>query len=214
MLESSRAALMALTMWHADMFTYARERISIPMPLGPVPANVEKVPGRFIYGSGPVKGLSATIKKWLEMREKYPEMKDTELVLMSPGWGEWSYSPGTHDKERGIRFVGAPPPAEYQKLVASAEGLFFVNTFTETFCCLAALAERDRTRTHILCKAGLGGISEALVNHTLLTEDEDAFEKNFIEALRDPTNDKWYSDKVIDRSAEALAASWERALHL
>jgi hypothetical protein len=213
MLKTSRAALIAVTTWHADMFSYAQERVVIPPMLGPAPADVTKVPRRFVYGSGPVKGLSATVKKWLEMREKYSELNTAELLLMSPGWGDWPAEPAYNEKT-GIRFIGNPTPAEYQRIVASAEGLFFVNTFTETFCCLAALAERDKTRTHILCKAGFGGIPEALVNHTLLTDDEGQFERNFIEALHDPTNPKWYAEKVIDRSAKALVASWEKALSL
>jgi hypothetical protein len=213
MLETSRATLMALTTWHANMFDYAKERVVIPMPLGPT-NDSRKRSGRFVYGSGPVKGLSATIKKWTEMHDKYPELKGIELVLMSPGWGEWPFSPGFHDKDLGIRFIGTPTPAEYQDIVASAEGLFFVNTFTETFCCLAALAERDRTRTHILCKSGFGGIPEALVNHTLLTDDEEKFERLFMEAYRDPTNEKWYADHVVDRSADVLALEWEKALWL
>lgn len=213
LLSSGRAALYALTKWHAGSFTYAREQLSTPMPLGPAPS-VEKVPRRFIYGAGPVKGLDATLKMWLHLRDKYPELHDAELVLMSPGWGDWPWAPGSYDAKSGVRYIGVPPPAEYQRLIASAEGLFYVSTFTETFCCMAALAERDRTRTHILCKNGLGGIPEAIGNHRLLTTNDEVFELDFIAAYRDPTNPKWYADKVPDRSAAALVLEWEKTLHL
>jgi len=82
-------------------------------------------------------------------------------------------------------------------------------------CCAAAFAERSGTRTHILCKDGLGGIPEAIVNHELLTEDEAAFERDFVEARRRPDDLRWYPNvPVQDRSPEATLPKWEEILLL
>jgi hypothetical protein len=205
--------VVGVTQWQVDAFPKG-EKIVINPILDPCPAT-ERVPGRFFFGSGPMKGLHETLEAWIALRPRHPGLlQKTELVLVSPGWGNWPFAPGTEDKSIGVRFIGAPSPSEYRKWLASSEGIFFVNTHTETFCCIAAIAEREGVRNHILCKNGFGGIPEAVSNLNLITSDDALFENRFVEALRDRHNPKWYSTTVADRSAETLAVEWERALRL
>ena len=237
-LTSGRAALVANTKWQADGFTYAKEKIVIapmldesPKAIWPgetmtqsaataardgVNVPIYKEPDLFVYASGPMKGLDATLAMWRKLHELHGAngaLAKTRLVIISPGWGNFpTLSPS--DRALGISFEGTPTPAKYREWIAKAAGLFFVNTMPEVFCCSAALAERSGTRTHILCKAGLGGIPEAIVNHSLLTEDEPQFIEKFMEALASPDRSRWCATSVPDRRPSALVDAWLDALKL
>ena len=240
MLETGSAALVANTRWGADLFGFAKEKIVISPMLDPSPhaiwssrkgfANakgngklpgaeasdsVYKIPGLFVFVSGPMKGLGATLAVWRKLHKLHGKLlKKAKLSIVSPGWGEFP-AIDQSDKLIGVRFEGVPTPEKYREWIAKAEGLFFVNTMPETFCNAAALSERSGTRTHILCKAGFGGIPEALVNHTLLTEDEDQFIAQFMDAWQSAENrDRWYAKEVPDRSPAAVIPLWEEALRL
>jgi len=228
-LESGQAAVAVNTKWQADGFTYAKEKIIIPptldYDLGTEPPP-EKVPGRFVYVSAPMKGLDATLEMWRAFKRKYdgPNGKKkilakAKLVVAVPGfsdfYGDKAKSLSDADKMLGISFVGSPSLIEYRRLIASAEGLFFVNTMPETFGCCVAFAEKFQTRTHVLCVNGFGAIREAVQNASLITDDPKKFESDFMEAWQSKENrERWYSSTVPDRSPDALAADWEVALRL
>jgi tetratricopeptide (TPR) repeat protein len=231
MLVDGRAALVGVTRWHVDKsgaqgtgFSFAKETIVIPPMLDPTP-ETKRVPGRFVYASGPIKGLDATTRTWRNMFGRFHRercLDGIELQIILPGWGYDRLLPGRgydrlptltpEDAACHISIVGVPALNEYRRLIASAEGLFFVNAFTETFCCAAAFAERSGTRTHILCLNGFGGIPEAIVDHRLLTNNRE----QFFQQWRDARLNGFVADTrpVVDRSPEALAPAWEKALHL
>jgi hypothetical protein len=215
MLGVGAAALVGNTKWQTDQFAFAKERIVIPPILDPTPEE-KKVPGLFVYASGPMKGLVPTLNFWRAMKEKHAQvMKKAKLAIVSPGWGD--YPPLTQrDKALGMSFVGDVTSEEYRGWIAKAEGLFMVLMMTEVFCCAAAIAERAGTRTHILCKAGLGGLGESLVNHSLVVENEIDFAKTFLEAWQSTENrERFYAaDKVEDRTRAAIIPRWEEALRL
>lgn len=177
-LETGRAALVANTQWQAEQFHFAKDRIILPPMLEPMPT-VKKQKGLFVFASGPMKGLEATLEMWRQLKDNHPKLKRAKLAIVSPGWGDFppvSFA----DSARGVFLVGSPVPEMYRSWIAKAEGLFMVSTMAETFCCAAALAERAGTRTHILCRNGMGGIPEALANATLVTEDEQRFQRDFL----------------------------------
>ena len=214
LLESGRAALVANTKWQAEGFTYAKEKLVIPPILDESP-QAAKMPGLFVYASGPMKGLDATLAMWRRLHKAHgPVLKKAKLVILSPGRGDFPpISPA--DKAIGVRFEGVPTPEKYREWIVRAEGLFFVNTVTEVFGCCAALAERSGTRTHILCEAGFGGLLEACVTHTLITQDADRFEADFMEAWQSSEGrERWYAKQVPDRRPAALVDAWIAALQL
>lgn len=228
-LTSGQAALVVNTEWQGRGFDFAREKIVIPPMLDASPRAVWpgtarpdgdvvcKVPGLFVYASGPMKGLDATLAMWRrlhDLNKASGALAKARLAIVSPGWGDFpTLSPA--DRAIGISFEGVPTPAKYREWIARAEGLFFVNTMPETFCCSAALAERSGTRTHILCVAGLAGIPEAIVNHSLLTEDPSEFADKFMEALTSTEKrDRWYATSVPDRRPVALVDAWIDALRI
>src|SRR3984957_18508138 len=212
LLESGRAALVANTRWQADLFGFAKERIVISPMLDPVPL-VGKTQRLFVYASGPMKGLEATLAMWRLLWRMHPSMMNgSQLVIISPGWGDFSGVPEI-DREIGVRFEGAPTPEKYREWIARAEGIFFVNTMPETFGNVCALAECSRTRTHVLCRTGIAGLAEAVAQRELITESQEAFVNGFFRYLGQPTDDfKW--TPVRARSPEAIMPEWEKALEL
>ncbi len=184
LLESGRAGLVANTQWQAAGFGFAKEKTIIPPMLEPMP-KVKKQRGLFVFASGAMKGFEATAKLWCEMKDRNPSMRDAELLLVPPGWGE-PRSLTARETANQIRQIGLATPEKYRYWIARAEGLFMVSTMPETFCCAAALAERAGTRTHILCEAGLSGLYEAVTDRRHITESADEFEANFLAALAEP----------------------------
>jgi hypothetical protein len=207
-LSNGRARLICNSKWQAAAFKLAKDRRAVYPMVGVAP-ETEKVKGRFVYGSGVLKGLPDTVGFWKHLRKRYPEkMRDQRLLIIHPGWGDGygRYANAAF----GIEYAGAPSTEEYRRLVASAEGLFFVNTYPETWCNLAVIAERARTRTHILCKVGRCGIPEGLSDSSLVTDSPIAFEQDFIAHLGAPLP----THPVVDRSPAAMIATWEEALGL
>ena len=187
------------------------QTICIPPILGEMP-EAKKVPGRFVFMSAPCKGLGPTLAQWVSMFDKYPEMKDCHLIIASPGHatGEAIQLSAYNSERCRVQYVGVPTVEAWRKLIATAEGLFYVNEMTETFCCTAAFAEMAQTRNHILCLNGKGGIPEALERDGLVTTDQQQFEKMFIQSIG-KIQEKY---PVRDRSAKGLLPQWEAALGL
>jgi tetratricopeptide (TPR) repeat protein len=146
-------------------------------------AKTPKVRGRFIFASAAMKGLNETLEKWADLEMKHAnEMAGCELHVTSPGYGDLGI---VWDQRalRNVKRIGALAPRDLAKYMATCEGLFYVNTFPETFCAVAAIAEAVGCRTHIWGKNGLAGIREATMT-TFAQEDEEGFEQMFIGALR------------------------------
>jgi SAM-dependent methyltransferase len=143
-----------------------------------------KVKGRFIYGSAPMKGLNETRQKWASLKRRFPEeMEHCELHVMTPGYGKLSTMEYFESSiENSIKLLGDKSPREFAKYMATCEGLFYVNTFPETFCVVAAIANAVGCRVHVLAKNGISGIEEAV--NGFLTEQEDNFDATFLAGLR------------------------------
>lgn len=209
-LSTGRATLVANTHWQAETFTYAKDRVVIPPMLEPMPV-VEKQRGLFVFASGFDKGLEATLGLWRQMKARHPKMQEAILAVVSPGWGEPKRPLYQEEIDDRIIIIGSPTPQQYRHWIAKAEGLFMVNTMTEVFGCVGALAERAGTKVHILCEAGKGGFVESVKNQTYITEDPLEFEDRFIAAY-----DTWGEGAAFtdDWTPSALIPKWEDVLHL
>jgi hypothetical protein len=216
LLAKHKATLVCVSNWQAHGFLFAKDKLIIPPMLGSIEPR-EKVPGRFVFASGPGKGLMQTLAKWRELKARYAdELQSTTLVVVTPGHSYAEPPEITQaDKNAGVTWLGCPPTAEYRRIIGTAVGLFYVNLFQETFGCCAAFAELSGGRTHILCVVGFGGIREAITNHRLLTNNPMQFEQDFMAAWREPQRPDWYASvPQPDRSPAGLAPAWENALWL
>lgn len=112
----------------------------------------------FIYASAAIKGLDATLEVWGTLVKQYGFKKE-RLDVLSPGYDQPS---DLVKKTRGVSFLGSKPFAEVVERIAEAKGLFYVNTFPETFGIVPVIAEIVGTPTHILCVNDVGALDEVL----------------------------------------------------
>ena len=213
LLSRGQAQLVCISQWQADGFPFAKRKTVITPIIEKATPGIVKTPGQFIYASAAQKGLPTTLWWWRHLHEKHPEaMGATELVITTPGYDDADLD----DIERtpNARWLGVLPPAEARDAIAESEGLFYASTMQETFCAIAAVAEASSTRTHILCLRGRAGLGEALRNQTLVTSSALDFEQCFLGALKSPSDPQWYAADTVDRSPEAIAPLWEKALGL
>lgn len=207
------ATLICGTQWHAKGFAFAKNKVVIN-PMLDATGPVKKEPHRFVYASAISKGLQETVEFWKYLKGKHKDFEPAELLIAVPGMSGGSYEADEAEMRRfNIKWAGVNPVEEHRKIIASGH-LFYLDMFPETFCCVAAIAERARSRTHIFCWHGKGGIPEALVNSRLVVTDPKQFEGSVMTAWRDPDNPDWYASEVPDRTPEALAPVWEKVLGL
>jgi hypothetical protein len=203
--------LVCVSKWQARGFPFARVVHVIPPMMGGIDGPLpDKDPNLFVYASAPSKGLPLTREQWNAMCRKYPEaMAPLKLNVVLPG-RSYTELPVVDPEER-IELVGTPTVERYRWEIARAAGIFAVSGFAETFGGYGAFAERFGGRAHILALAGRCGMTEALVDGgRYLTTDRETFERQFLEALREPQP----AVTVVERSPEALAPDWIRVLSL
>ena len=178
-LEARKGTLVCVSKWQAEQFPVpGLHKVVIPNGLPDEvydrPQSV-KVPGRYVYASAAQKGLDATLKLWGMLRSEYPtkkRFKDCELVVCSPGYDE----PSAADGQPGVKVVGGLSFGDLCGTIASAQGLFYVNTLPETFGIVLALAEALGTPAYMAALNGLGGAEDTVASNTV-TRDPDRFVK-------------------------------------
>lgn len=183
------AKLVCVSRWHASLFPDTLPIRVIPnmLPASNYEMAAEtKVPGRFHYASGAMKGLDETLTLW---RKFYPHIKALrerpELHVFTPAWS----AVGTEELDSGIVLRGPVTPSRrFLKEMSQSEGMFYVNKLPENFCISAAQTELFGGRVHMLCinpyfGDAEGGVRDTLSNPEWITTDADEFEKKFFAAL-------------------------------
>ena len=181
-------------------------------------SKVPRVRGRFLYASAAMKGLQATVDMWIRLKETHADaMKHCELHVTSPGYGSVQLSRSADRlAECGIGFLGDLTPDTLAMYMATCEGLFYVNTFAETFCAVAAIAEAVGCRVHILGAGpeGLAGIAEATTSALPVT-DTRVFEDLFLRGLRGELHGPHARPEPARKFAESRVLDmWETVLGL
>lgn len=151
--------LVGVSRWQLDRFKLEclpAKRRCIP-PIVEKAPDVGKVPGRYVYASAAMKGLKETLAAWAELRPRLPA--NAHLRVSWGGWGAPDFEVTGPD----VEVVGALAPADSREEIASAIGLFYVNTYPETFCAIAAVAEAAKTTPYIWCPGGdPAGLGESI----------------------------------------------------
>lgn len=183
--------------WQAAQFpeNWLVSTIANPLPSEAyMPSELSRDPRVFLYASAALKGLEVTLKMWQKIRSLYPEMKDSRLRVMSPGYDDPSAL--CLQQYEGVEFVGAIPFQQVLKEFRCAAGLFFVNDFPETFCITAALAEATGARVH--CWMQNGGAISSTVQSPLVSTSEEAFVSDFVNLYKNTSNSGVASPKRYD----------------
>jgi hypothetical protein len=166
--------------WQRSLYPKSWPAVVIPclLPIMDVGSVVLHRPGHFVYASAAMKGLKETLDLW-ERLVKVVEGPKPHLHIIS------SWDAGSLGKHRildtTITVWGQLTHEELTRLIASCEGMFYVNSFAETFCVTAAMAERLGTRVHILCKRGFGALREVLADTAYVTDNETLFVHHFLD---------------------------------
>lgn len=192
-LNLAQGTLVCMSEWHAGLFRQryqAWDIIVIPAAIDDVHYKdahrlVEKNPNKFVYASAAVKGWKATEKEWARLKTQHSELLDkAELHVTSPGYDKIDVHPEVASTFRII--VHDPVPArELSAFMADAAGLFFCNTYPESFCVVAAIAEIMGCRTHILVEPpGELEVFQHTLNSMLPTTDREEFERKFLLGYR------------------------------
>lgn len=193
LLASGKARLVAVSWWLAEQFPHARDRVVIPPMLegldGPLP---EKDEDLFVFASAPWKGLEDSQDLW--KRRIAPALSQAHLEVVGVGYGG---SP-------------APSPEAYRRKIAEAAGVFYVNMVPETYCTLAAMAARYKTRFHCLVTGEPSGLAEA-ADLMYVTSSAYNFVEDFVETYESPPI--WLRDPVLpDLTPSGLRPQWLEAL--
>ena len=173
---------------------------SVKIIANPLPSQVyesteiSRDPRVFVYASAALKGLASTLTTWQKIRTLYPEMRDSRLRVLNPGYDDASVlcSP----QYDAVEFVGSVPFHQVLMEFRCAAGLFFVNDYPETFCLTAAIAEATGARVHCWMRNG-GAISET-VNSSLVSTSEESFVRNFRVLYKNTSNSGVASPKRYD----------------
>jgi hypothetical protein len=185
--EQKLATLVCISPWHATLFPRSWPIQVIPSALPDAiyeKSEIVRDPHLFVYCSAALKGLVATLGYWKMLKHKYPELAKARLVVTTPGYDRPDVA---MIEDAGAEYLGDLPPDGVEQLLRTAAGLFFVNTFPETFCLAAVLAETVGCRCHILVGKNQGAIPWT-VRSPYVTQDPVGFEKDFVAAYCSPAS--------------------------
>lgn len=173
--------------WQSAQFPahWSVTTIANPLPMHVYESTeISRDPKVFVYASAALKGLESTLIMWQKLRSIYPELKDSRLRVLSPGYDNAAALCLT--QKEGVEFVGSVPFQQVINEFRGAAGLFFVNDFPETFCITAAIAEASGARVH--CWMRNGGAIRDTVNSHLVSTSEDVFIRDFRNLYKNTSN--------------------------
>jgi hypothetical protein len=176
-------------------------------------AGTPKVKGQFLFASAWMKGLPDTLDKWLDLRERFPaEMKLCRLRVTSPGYGKASNVSRT---DSSITYLDDLAPRDLAQEMAHCEGLFYVNTFPETFGAVASIMDAVGGVVFALEKNGKAGLQEASAYGSYGPDLERLFDEDFIEFLKIPEHrGALAEEEPRDLRVSTILPQWEAALRL
>lgn len=200
--------MVVLSDWQKDLFSrglyasWTKHVIPLMLPSEVYETSLAENPKNFVYASAALKGLSSTLEVWREIVGK-DNPRELELHVCVPGYD--APNPATLGAP-GVRYLGSLPFHQVAMEMLSSAGIFYVNTFSETFCIVAALAEALKRRTHILCLSDPGALPST-ISSPLLTTNVGNFLSQFEGALQSPNEARWYG-KAKDYRPATVVKKW------
>ena len=198
----------------SEIALHWRREVIAPMLLDECYERGPKDQNKMVYASAAIKGLTATLDTWECIRENFQETHWGELFMATNGYDNPSDKDRKRMDEIAVRPLGQLPARRIIEELRGAAGLFFVNTFHETHCMVAATAIALGCRCHILAPTDPAALPETLAGAPLLTTSKHDFIEQYVDAFLHPDDPKWVLpiEKVPDRRARTLLPMWKEVL--
>ena len=192
---------------------WRREAIA-PMLLDECYERGPKDQNKMVYASAAIKGATATLDVWENIREHFAETHWGELFMATNGYDDPSPADKKRMDEIAVRPLGQLPAKRIISELRGAAGLFFVNTLPETHCLIASTALALGCRCHVLATQDLAALPETLAGAPLLTTDKHGFIEQYVDAFLHPDDPRWVLPvgQVPDRTAATLLPKWREVL--
>jgi hypothetical protein len=174
-LEQNKCELITLSKYSNDQFpkNWNKHIINFIVPDWVYDFEISKSKKDFVYASSIMKGYIETFNYWKYLKLNSNLLSNKRLKVCLPGYDNPQSDISNYNLQ--IDYLGSLPFKNVVELLASAEGLFFVNTMQETFCLTAVLAEILKANPYILCLNGYGALNETLNSKTVTNNTKDFF---------------------------------------
>lgn len=194
-LEQNKCELITLSKYSNDQFpkNWNKHIINFIVPDWVYNFEISKSKKDFIYASSIMKGYAETFNYWKYLKLNSNLLKNKRLKVCLPGYDNPQSDISNNNLQ--IDYLGSLPFKNVVELLASSEGLFYVNTMQETFCLTAVLAEILKANPYILCLNGYGALNETLNSKTVTNNTKDFFMN--IEQKTQSSEPKNYKSKNI-----------------
>ena len=173
-LDNKKIKLITLSEYSSNQFSKDWDKyvINFIIPDWVYEYKIPKNKKNYIYASSIMKGYHQTSDHWkfLKINNK---LENKILNVCLPGYDNPQQD--ISEPQFNIKYHGSLTFKNTVDLIASCEGLFYVNTMTETFCITAVLAEILKTTPYIYCLNGYGALKEVLNCNTITDNSKDFF---------------------------------------
>lgn len=140
-----------------------------------------------------MKGYGYTLEYWKYLKSIH-KLQDKRLKVCLPGYDNPQND--ISDNSLDIDYLGTLTFKQVVELMANCEGLFYVNSMTETFCLSAVLAEILQTTPYIYCLNGYGALKEVLNSDTIVDNNKQFFD-DVVNGRKCDIKPKEYRSKII-----------------
>ena len=173
-LDNKKIKLITLSEYSNSQFPkdWDKHTINFIIPDWVYKYEIPKNKKNYVYASSIMKGYHQTADHWkfLKINNK---LQQKILNVCLPGYD--NPQEDISESQFDIKYHGSLTFKDTVDLIASCEGLFYVNAMTETFCITAVLSEILQTTPYIYCLNGYGALKEVLNSDTIVKNSKDFF---------------------------------------
>lgn len=200
LIDSGKCKLVTLSKYSNNQYPsdWDKHVINFMIPQWVYDYELPQNKSNFVYASSIMKGYSYTLQNWVYLKDRVASLKNKSLNVCLPGYDnpQTDISIAKYD----VNYLNTLTFKQVVDLLASAEGLFYVNVMPETFCVSAVLAEILKATPYIYCTNGYGALREVL-NSDTVTDDIKQF-------FNDVSTQRKFNVDVKNYWTDIVLAQW------
>jgi hypothetical protein len=200
LIDNNKCTLITLSQYSNDQYpkNWNKHVINFMIPQWVYDYQLPENKSGFVYASSLMKGYTNTIQYWMYLKNLHASLKNKPLYVCLPGYDNphEDISVANYD----VNYLGTMTFRQVVDLLANSEGMFYVNTMTETFCVSAVLAEILKSTPYIYCINGYGALKEVLNSDTVTTDIKQFF--------NDVVNQRKSNVDAKKYCADVITAQW------